>query len=123
MYQARVAATAVCTTGQKATRNRANACSAPRWNAENPSCLATAITPEIAITPPLEPRSSRLCADGIQHDQSSTSRAAYKGFHAAFWRCYQTVAKLSPRPLNRRGAHGLQLRAGDGEVSRFEQLP
>src|SRR3712207_4884537 len=52
--QARVAATAVCTTDQKPIRNRPNARSMSWRITENPPCLAPAKASKIATAPPSE---------------------------------------------------------------------
>ncbi len=93
--QARVAARAVCTTGQIPARNRPRDLSTSRRTTKDPPLFATARASEIAITPPLEPTRLRYMPTAPTNYQSSTSYTARKGIRRDSGACYQTVACLS----------------------------
>src|SRR5918997_1501785 len=95
--QARVAATAVCTTGHIPTRNRPNALPISPRAAENPSCLATARAPEIVTTPPsiLTRLIYVLMAHTLTTNLTLFSQQA-RDMITLSRVCYQDVAKLLP---------------------------
>src|SRR3712207_6719749 len=94
--QAKVAATAVCTTGQTPARNRLSARSVSRRAAENPSSRATATTLEIAITPPFERVRLNYVLNAYINDHSNILFAVNKRFDRTFEVCCQTVAESLP---------------------------
>src|SRR3712207_196925 len=93
--QARVAATAVCTTGQKPIRNRPNARSMSLRTTKNPLCLAPAKASKIATTPPSE--LTRLNYVLMTHTlMTNLTRLARQATDLITLSrdCYQVVAKL-----------------------------
>src|SRR3712207_26736 len=95
--QARVAATAVCTTGQKPIRNRPNARSMSLRTTKNPPCLAPAKASKIATTPPSE--LTRLNYVLMTHTlMTNLTRLARQAtcLITLSRDCYQVVAKLLP---------------------------